>query len=91
MHMDSDAPVCIVSYDPDWPSRFEAEREFLFEAIGRWLAGGSIEHIGSTALPGLAAKPVIDIMAGVESLEGSLAGCNDLGALPVATRPIEPM
>ena len=49
--------------------------------IGKWLAG-SIEHIGSTAVPGLAAKPVVDIMAGVESLEASrpaLARLEDCG------------
>lgn len=71
--MSSDAPVHIVPYDPDWPSKFEAERKLLIDAIDRWLLVGSIEHIGSTAIPGLAAKPVIDIMAGVESLEGSRA------------------
>jgi len=71
--MSSDAPVLIVSYDPDWPIKFEAERQLLIEAIGPWLVAGSIEHIGSTAIPGLDAKPVIDIMAGVESLEGSRA------------------
>jgi hypothetical protein len=48
------------------------ERTLLINAIGRWRAG-SIEHIGSTATPGVAAKPVIDIMAGVESLEASRA------------------
>ena len=69
--MSSDAPVHIVPYDPDWPSGFEAERKFLVDAIGQWVTAGSIEHIGSTAVPGLAAKPVIDIMAGVESLESS--------------------
>ena len=71
--MSSDAPVHIVPYDPEWPSRFEAERARLIDAIGTWLVDGSIEHIGSTAIPGLAAKPVIDIMAGVESLDGSRA------------------
>jgi GrpB-like predicted nucleotidyltransferase (UPF0157 family) len=70
--MSSDAPVQIVPYDPDWPRRFEVERKLLTDAIGAWLAG-SIEHIGSTAVPGLAAKPVIDMMAGVESLEASRA------------------
>src|SRR5262249_40228433 len=42
----------------------------LAAAIGQWLCG-PIEHVGSTAVPGVAAKPVIDIMAGVESLERS--------------------
>ena len=67
------AQVHIVPYDRDWPSRFEAERTLLIEAIGPWLVAGSIEHIGSTAIPALDAKPVIDIMAGVESLDGSRA------------------
>ena len=71
--MSTDAPVEIVSYDRHWPGRFQAERELLLDALGPWLAARSIEHIGSTAVPGLAAKPVIDIMAGVESLEGSRA------------------
>jgi GrpB-like predicted nucleotidyltransferase (UPF0157 family) len=71
--MPSDASVNIVPYDPAWPIRFEAERELLLDVIGPWLVAGSIEHIGSTAIPGLAAKPVIDIMAGVANLEGSHA------------------
>ena len=65
-----DAPIELVAYDPAWPSRFEAERELLAETIGPWLAG-PIEHVGSTAVPGMAAKPVIDIMAPVASLEAS--------------------
>jgi len=71
--MSSDSPVQIVPYDAAWPARFEAERRLLLEVMGRWLVDGSIEHVGSTAVPGLAAKPVIDIMAGVESLETSRA------------------
>jgi GrpB-like predicted nucleotidyltransferase (UPF0157 family) len=78
--MSNDAPVHIAPYDQDWPSRFEAERQLLIDAIGAWLVAGSIEHIGSTAILGLDAKPVIDIMAGVESLDGSRA------ALPVLER-----
>jgi GrpB-like predicted nucleotidyltransferase (UPF0157 family) len=65
-----EAPVHIVPYDAVWPRRFEEERTLLLDAIGPWLAG-PIEHIGSTAIPGLAAKPVVDMMAGVESLDGS--------------------
>src|SRR5262245_9861718 len=54
--MSNDAPVHIVPYDHDWPSRFEAERQLLIDAIGAWLVAGSIEHIGSTAIPGLDAS-----------------------------------
>ncbi len=60
----------IVPYDPAWPAAFEAERALLARVLAPWLAG-PIEHVGSTAVPGLAAKPVIDIMAAVESLEAS--------------------
>ena len=65
-----EAPVEIVSYDAAWPSRFEEECAQLRRVLTPWLAG-PIEHIGSTAIAGLAAKPVIDIMAGVDSLDGS--------------------
>jgi len=70
--MTDEAPVIIADYDPLWPSQFDAERAILLEAIGPWLVG-PIEHVGSTAIPGLAAKPVIDIMAGVETLDASRA------------------
>jgi len=76
--MSNDAPVHIVPYDSEWPNRFEAERRVLVEAIGPWLPTGVIEHIGSTAVPGLDAKPVIDMMAGVESLDGSRAALDVL-------------
>jgi len=66
----SQAPVEIVDYDPAWPAQFEEERDALQRVLRPWLAG-AIEHIGSTAIPGLAAKPVIDIMAGVQTLAGS--------------------
>jgi GrpB-like predicted nucleotidyltransferase (UPF0157 family) len=64
------AAVEIVDCDPAWPDRFKEERRALARVLTPWLAG-PIEHIGSTAVPGLAAKPIIDIMAGVETLEGS--------------------
>ena len=66
----SEAPVEIVPYDAAWPIRFEEEARHLRGVLQPWLAG-SIEHIGSTAVPGLCAKPVIDIMAAVESLDAS--------------------
>lgn len=80
MHL-SEAPVEIVPYDPSWPSLFEEERKKLVETIGAWLVG-PVEHIGSTAIPGLAAKPVIDILAGVDTLEASrpaIAALADIG------------
>lgn len=64
------AKVELVQHSPDWSSMFRQEKYFLLEKIGNWLKG-SIEHVGSTAVPGLMAKPVIDIMFGVESLEAS--------------------
>jgi GrpB-like predicted nucleotidyltransferase (UPF0157 family) len=65
-----DEPVRIVSYDPAWPEGFERERAALAGAIREWLDGG-IHHVGSTAVPGLEAKPVIDILVGIRSLEES--------------------
>jgi len=65
-----EAPVEIVPYDPSWPRQFADEAKILRRALAPWIVG-SIEHIGSTAVPGLAAKPVIDIMLGVPSLDAS--------------------
>jgi len=58
-------PIRIAQYDPAWPARFAEERTRLTEAIGAWASGG-IHHVGSTAVPGLDAKPVIDILVGVD-------------------------
>lgn len=56
----------IVPYDPKWPGLFTLEKEALRKILGRF-TGLRIEHFGSTAVPGLAAKPVIDILVGVSS------------------------
>ena len=66
----SDEPVRIVPFDPGWGQRFERERTLLADAVGDWAVGG-IHHVGSTAVPGLESKPVIDILVGVSSLEDS--------------------
>src|SRR5262245_13965243 len=63
-------PVIVEPYDPAWPMRFDSERKALVPVLARWLAG-PIEHIGSTAVPGLPAKPVIDIMGAVRNLSSS--------------------
>lgn len=70
MSTSEEAAVHIVPYDPAWPALFELERQLLSRTLRSWLAG-PIEHVGSTAVFGLAAKPVIDVMAAVESLEAS--------------------
>jgi GrpB-like predicted nucleotidyltransferase (UPF0157 family) len=52
-------PVVVVDYDPAWPDRFAELRRLLAEILGD--AAVAIEHVGSTAVPGLAAKPIIDV------------------------------
>lgn len=64
-----DAPVEIVAYDPAWPAAFEAERKWLAPLLG----GADIYHFGSTAVPGLAAKSVIDMIALVGDLDDPIA------------------
>jgi len=59
------APVIVVDYDPTWPSLYEAERRRILDAVGDKIL--SVEHVGSTSVPGLGAKPIIDIIAGVDS------------------------
>lgn len=60
-------PVHIVEYDPSWPEQFAAERARIEPALTPWLATG-LEHVGSTAVPGLAAKPIIDLLGGMRDL-----------------------
>lgn len=58
--------VALAPYDACWGTQFAAERDRLFGLFpGNFIA---IEHFGSTAVPGLSAKPIIDILAGVESM-----------------------
>jgi GrpB-like predicted nucleotidyltransferase (UPF0157 family) len=73
-------PVRIVPYDSDWPRRFAKERAALREALGAHVTGG-IHHVGSTAVPGLDAKPIIDILVGVDSLSASRTSFRALAAL----------
>lgn len=57
--MDSD-PVVVVEYDPRWPARFASERDSILAALDDLVT--AVHHVGSTAVPGLAAKPIIDIL-----------------------------
>jgi GrpB-like predicted nucleotidyltransferase (UPF0157 family) len=56
----------LVAYDPHWPAAFEDEKVRLAKALGPVAKG--IEHYGSTAVPGLCAKPILDIMVGISPL-----------------------
>lgn len=60
-------PVLVVPYDSSWPALFVKERARIEEAVGRCVE--DVEHVGSTAIPGLDAKPVIDVMAGLRSMQ----------------------
>ena len=60
-----DEEIALVPYDPRWPARFQAEREHLRTRFPELL---QIEHFGSTAVPGMIAKPIVDMLAGVASM-----------------------
>lgn len=67
----------IVPYDPNWPKQFEAVAERIQSALGKELV--AIHHVGSTSVPGLAAKPKIDIIAEVRTLEFDHALLEEIG------------
>jgi GrpB-like predicted nucleotidyltransferase (UPF0157 family) len=60
--------VSITAYNPTWPRMFAAEQQHLLACLPRELIG-RIEHFGSTAIPHLSAKPIIDMLVEVTSLE----------------------
>ena len=60
------APVIIEEYNPKWPLLYEDEKNRILNVIGEKYE--NIEHIGSTSVPGLGAKPIIDIMIGFRTL-----------------------
>ncbi len=70
--------IDIARHDPAWPEQFRAEASKLTELLEPWLAT-PVEHIGSTSVPGLAAKPILDMMAGVHDLHSAR------DAIPVLT------
>jgi GrpB-like predicted nucleotidyltransferase (UPF0157 family) len=59
--------ITVVPYDPHWPDLFRAEANELAEILGEEMV--AIHHIGSTAIPGIHAKPIIDILVEVEDIE----------------------
>ena len=81
--------VALVPYDPDWARSFEAERALLERVLAPWLEGG-IEHVGSTAIPGIAAKPIVDMIAGVRNFEDARAAYEPLHAVGYVDEPHRP-
>ena len=71
--------VVVAAYDPSWPEVFAGEAQAIRQALGNTLV--AIEHVGSTAIPGLAAKPVIDTLAAVTSLAAGTTAVPALEAL----------
>lgn len=63
---DNPNEVIIVDYNPAWPEMFEQEKARLLAGAGQWIE--DIQHVGSTSIPGLAAKPIIDIMIAIYDL-----------------------
>jgi len=83
-------PITIVPYDPSWPVFYEEEKSRILQAIGEFVV--DIDHIGSTAVPGLSAKPIIDIMAGLRGpsdAEVCLPLLGELGYDDVTPEPEE--
>lgn len=77
--------VVVVPYDGAWPRLFEEEAARLRAALGERIL--SIEHVGSTSVPGLDAKPILDLMTGVESLRRAERLLPALRAVGYAHKP----
>ncbi|WP_205650079.1 GrpB family protein [Actinoplanes solisilvae] len=82
----TDEAISLHPYDPAWPARFESEAAVLAEVLGPYVTGG-IHHVGSTAIPGLSAKPIVDIMIGVTDLDSSRACIEPLAGLDYCYAP----
>jgi GrpB-like predicted nucleotidyltransferase (UPF0157 family) len=80
--------VRIVDYDATWPARFETERNRVAAALGS--LADRIEHVGSTSVAGLAAKPVIDVMVTVDDPDDDAALVLPLTSAGYVLRAIEP-
>lgn len=71
--------VRLADSNPEWAASFAAEKERLEGAIGQWAVG--IEHFGSTAIPGIKAKPILDILVGLRRFEDGVQLVGPLTAL----------
>ncbi|MFG1795891.1 GrpB family protein [Nocardia sp. NPDC049149] len=80
--------IRIVDYDPTWPARFAEERDRIANALGA--VARRVDHIGSTSVPGLAAKPIIDIQVSVPDVDDEDAYLELLSAAGYQLRVREP-
>ena len=82
------APIVIAPYDPAWPAWYEAERRRLDGVLA---SAVRVEHIGSTSVPGLAAKAILDISASAAALEDTDALIGPLRDLGYEDAKIDPV
>ncbi|MDQ1645681.1 MAG: hypothetical protein QOJ50_1865 [Cryptosporangiaceae bacterium] len=78
--------ILVVPYNPEWPARFAEEAALLERELSPWLAT-ELQHIGSTSIPGLPAKPILDMMVGVTSLDAAAGAIPVLGGLGYTHAP----
>lgn len=76
----------VVPYDSRWAAQFEQERVIVSAAMGESLVGG-VHHVGSTAIPGMLAKPVLDMIAGVADLADAVRVAESLADSCYERRP----
>ena len=81
-------PVLLVDYDPDWPRQFAGEAAKIRAALGERAL--LLEHVGSTSIPGLAAKPILDIVLVVDDTRDEAAYVPPLEATGYVLRNREP-
>lgn len=81
--------IHLVDYSPDWLGKFSKEKKLIEKTLGNWIDGG-VNHVGSTSIPGMTAKPIIDIMVGVKSLEEAKACIPILESIGYCYAPYKP-
>lgn len=79
--------VEVVPYDPRWAALFEATAAELSRAVGPSILG--VHHVGSTSVPNLCAKPILDVLVSVPDFDAALQLVPDIEALGYVFRPAE--
>lgn len=80
--------IVVVAYDPAWPERFRAERRRITAALGTVVR--RVDHVGSTSVPGLVAKPIVDLDVSVPDVDDEAAYLPALEAAGYVLRVREP-